>query len=241
MSGGGSGYSNREKEIGVYMKLKFTCKKCKKRQRLEVGEVLVIHRKKEDPFVVYGREVRCKFCKSTDMEVPYAGLIVLLMQKEISPGEEGILYVEEKVGIEDKFMPFLEVRPYLEKRIREEPENGELRLRNANFLRKFNEYNKAIAEYEESLRLDSTLFPSLLNLTDIFYHRSDEYKEKGALTKAREYFERAVDLYKSGNATFATLPDKREIPFWIEDRRAILYPKKKFREKRRKKRKKYKK
>ena len=169
---GKSGYSNREKGIGVYMKLKFTCKKCKKKQRLEVGEVHIIHRKKGDPFIVYGREVRCKFCKSTDMEVPYAGLIALLMHKEISPGGEGILYVEEKVGIEDKFMPFSEVRPYLEKRIREEPENGELRLRNANFLRKFNEYNKAVAEYGESLRLDSTLFASLLNLTDIFYHRT---------------------------------------------------------------------
>lgn len=224
------------------MKLKFTCKKCRKRQWLEVGEVHVIHGKKEDPFVVYGREMRCKFCKSTDMEVPYAGLIALLMRKEISPGEEGILYVEEKVGIEDKFMPFLEVRPYLEKRIREEPENGELRLRNANFLRNFNEYDKAVAEYEESLRLDSNLFASLLNLTDIFYHRSDEYKEQGALTKAREYFERAVDLYKSGNATFATIPDKREISLWIEDRRTVLYPKKKSKEKKRKKyKKKYKK
>ena len=220
------------------MRLEFFCKKCKRRQWLEAGEIHVIYRKKEDPFITYGREMRCKSCRSTDLEVPYGELLALLTLKDFS-GEEGILFVEEKVGIEDKVLPFLEVRPYIEKRIEEEPENGELRLRHATLLRRFNEYDKAIEEYEESLLLDKSLFASLLNLTDIFYHRSDEYKEKGALTKAQKYFERAVDLYESGHANYATMPDRKMIPLWIEDRRMILYPgEKKSKEKKGKKKRK---
>ena len=221
------------------MDLEFVCKECKKRQRLDVGEVTILHSKKEDKYIHYGREVRCKFCKSRRMEPSHFELTALLLHKVAFPEDAEILLSNEVVGIEnDKFMPFTEVNPYFEKRIAEEPENGELRLWYANFLRKINEYEKAIAEYEESSRLDSTLIASLINLTDIFYHRSAQYKEKGAITKAKEYFKRAVDLYNSGNATFATILDKKTVPLWIEDRSEILYPRnEKKKSKKRKKKK----
>ena len=222
------------------MKLEFVCKKCKKRQKLEVGEVYILYSEKEKKHVHYGREVRCKFCESKHMEPSYLELTALVLHKVACPEYDEVTLTRETVGIEDdKFMPFSEVEPYFEKRMKEEPENGELRLRYANFLKRINEYDKAITKYEESLQLDSTLIASLINLTDIFHHRYIQYKEKGAITKAKEYFEKAVTLYESGNATFVTLLDKELVSLWIEDRKEALYPKKrKGKRKKSKKRKK---
>jgi tetratricopeptide (TPR) repeat protein len=139
-----------------------------------------------------------------------------------------------RMEIEGKAMPFSKIRPYIEKRINQEPENGELRLRYANFLRRVNEHDKAIKQYKKSLELNGNLLASLLSLTDIFYRRSIQYKEKGAMTKAREYFEEFVALFESGNADLTTLTDEETILLIIEDRKEVLYPKKK--KKKRKKR-----
>jgi hypothetical protein len=34
-----------------------------------------------------------------------------------------------------------------------------------------------------------------------------------------------VNLYESGNASFVTVPNKKMIPLWIEERREVLYSK----------------
>ncbi|MGD2248267.1 MAG: hypothetical protein PVF58_07650 [Candidatus Methanofastidiosia archaeon] len=127
-------------------------------------------------------------------------------------------------NIEGKDMPFSEVEPYIEQRIKEEPENGELRLRHANILKDFNQYEEAIKEYKKAFQLNSNLIAPLINLCEIFYHRSKQYREKEAIKKAREYYKRAADLYASGNADFVTFSTKKEAVSWIVHR-SDLYPK----------------
>lgn len=214
------------------MKLRFICNKCHRKQRLDVGIVCVIIKKEftHPEKILYGEEVKCRFCGSYAVELQPFEYASLVLQKAFD--DESEIFFTDKLGAEGKAMPFSKVKPYIKKRIKEEPENGELRLRYANLLRKFNEYDKAIAQYKKSLELNSNLIASLINLTDIFYHRSTQYKEKGAMTKAREYFERAIALLESGNADFATLPDKKMVSLIIEDRKEVLYPKKKKKRKR---------
>jgi tetratricopeptide (TPR) repeat protein len=148
---------------------------------------------------------------------------ILLMRKALLENQNEVVFAK-KMGIDNKFMLFSKVKPYIEKRIREEPQNGELRLRYANFLRKLNEYDKAINEYTRALQLNSCLLGPLVNLCDIFHHRSNQYREKGAITKAKEYFERAVTLYESGTADLATILDRKIISVWIDEKRRMLYP-----------------
>ncbi len=179
--------------------------------------------------VIYDNEIRCKSCGSTHMINDHLGLTAAAMRKMIEPDYDEIILTRNTVMMENKSMPFSETRSYIEKRVQEELQNGELRLRHANHLRKLNEYDEAIKEYEESLRLNENLIASLINLCDIFLYRHKEYKEKGALTKARNYFESMVKLYHSGKAVFTTLEDKRTIPRWIRDREVLLPPKKKRR------------
>lgn len=201
----------KEKKREENMNLEFKCRECKKRQKLEVGGVHIVYTD-EPKQIQYKEEVRCRFCGSTNMEPPYVELTALILRKVVSSEDVDITLVRDTMGVDDKVMLYSETMPYLEKRIQEEPENGELRLRYANVLRRFNLYEKAIAQYEESLRLDSSLIGALINLTDIYYHRHVQYREKDALTKAREYFERAVQLHKSGSVNFVTLLDKKTVP-----------------------------
>lgn len=183
----------------------------------------------EKSVVIYENEIRCKSCGSTDMISDYAGLSAAALRKVVEPDYDEITLARNNVIMENKSMPFSEARPHIERRIQEEPRNGELRLRHANHLRKLNEYEEAIKEYEESLRLNENLIASLVNLCDIYLYRHKEYKEKGALEKARDYFEKMVSLYRSDKAVFTTIEDTKTIPIWIKDRKTLLYPKKKRR------------
>lgn len=209
------------------MDLNFICGECGRKQKLDVGEVHIIVTKENytDPDTIfYEKEVRCKSCRSTHLELQKLEYPVLIMRKALTHDEE--ISIGNTFVVEGNPMPFSEVEPYIKRRVNQEPENGELRLRYANLLRKFNEYDNAIAEYTKSLELDSTLLASLVNLTDIFYHRNKQYKEKGAITKAKKYFKRVITLYQSGNANFVTIEDKKVVPFWIEDMRELLHIKK---------------
>lgn len=202
------------------MKLWFTCSDCGKKQQLDVGDVHVVASLETitDPDkILYENEVRCKSCASLSLELQPLEYPTLVLRKAFSL-DKGEVSIGDTGGAEDKFMPFSEVKPYIERRIQEEPENGELRLRYANILRKFNLYDEAIAEYEKASQLNSNLLSPLVNLCDIFYHRSKQYREKGAITKAKKYFERAVALYKSGNADLATVLNKEIVPAWIVGR-----------------------
>ena len=212
------------------MKLRFTCSDCGRKQSMIIWSVCVLVDKKANKSVViYENEVRCKSCGSAHMISDYAGLSAAALHKVVKPDYDEIILARDIIIIENKSMPFSEARPYIERRIQEEPHNGELRLRHANHLRKLNEYDEAIKEYEESLRLNENLIASLLNLCDIFLYRHKEYKEKGALEKARDYFEKMVSLYRSGKAVFTTIEDTKTIPIWIRERKTLLYPKKKRR------------
>lgn len=208
------------------MNLHFICSDCHRKQTLDVGDVHIVADKENitDPDrILYEEEVRCKFCGSHLVELQPLEYHVLVLRKALLNVDD--VSIGKTAGIEeDKFMPFSKIEAYIEKRIAEEPENGELRLRHANILRKFNEYDKAIKEYEESLRLNPTLIASLINLTDIFHHRSIQYREKGAITKAKEYYERTVDLYNSGNADRATLTNWGAVPAWTIQKEEELYP-----------------
>ena len=213
------------------MKLRFTCRDCGRKQSMVVWNVCVLVNKNKEhkDIIIYESEIRCKSCGSPHMKPDYAGITVATMRKALQPRYDELKLVSDIITMENKSMPFSEASSYIEKRIQEEPQNGELRLRHANQLRKLNRYDEAIKEYEESLRLNENLIASLINLCDIFLYRSKEYKEKGALTKARTYFERMVTLYRSGKAVFTTIEEKKTVPLWIKDRKTVLYPKKKRR------------
>lgn len=189
---------------------------------------VLVDEKVKNNVVLYENEIRCKSCGSTHMKSDYVGLSAAALRKMVGFDDE-ITLAKNIVMVENKPMPFSEARSYIERRVQEEPHNGELRLRHANHLRKLNEYDEAIKEYEESLRLNENLIASLVNLCDIFLYRHKEYKERGALRWARDYFEKMVSLYRSGKAVFTTIGDRRTIPPWIRERETILYPKKKRR------------
>ncbi len=174
--------------------------------------------------IFYENEIRCKSCGSTDMKEDYLSIAAATLRKALQPKYDEITCGNQIVIMENKSMPFSEAKSYIERRIQEEPENGELRLRYANHLRKLNTYDKAITQYEESLRLNGNLIASLINLCDIYLYRNKEYKEKGTLPKARDYYERVVNLYHSGNAIFTTIENKKTVPIWITDRGKALHP-----------------
>lgn len=207
--------------------MRFTCSDCGRKQSMIIWSicVLVNEKDKDNNIIIYENEIKCKSCGSSHMKTDHVGVTVAALRKAINPSYDEIMTTRDTVMIENKAMPFSETRLYIERRIQEEPHNGELRLRHANHLRRLNEYNEAIREYEESLRLNENLIASLINLCDIFLYRDKEYKERGALKKARNYFERIVDLYHSVKAVFTTIEDKKTIPLWMEDREAGLYPK----------------
>ena len=215
------------------MRLRFICTKCHRKQRLEVGIAYIIVKEDfTDPErILYSEEVKCRFCSSRTVELQPLEYMSLILLEEFY--DESEVFFTHGMEVEGKAMPFSKVKPYIEKRIKQEPENGELRLRYANFLRRLNEYDKAITQYKKSLELNGNLLDSLLNLADIFYRRSVQYKEKGAMTKAREYFEKFVALFESGNANLTTLTDEKTILLIIEDRKEVLYPKKKKRKRKR--------
>lgn len=212
------------------MKLRFVCSKCGKKQKISIWRVCILKNKKREgeDTIIYESEVRCKSCGSHQLEPDYRGIAAVTLRKTTHPEDDDeVIVALDVIKIENKRMPFSEAGPYIERRIREEPHNGELRLRHANQLRRVNRYDEAIEEYEESLRLNGNLIASLMNLCDIYLHRGKEYKEKEAFTKARTYLERAVNLYRSGKAVFTTIEDKKTIPLWIEDREEVLHVKKK--------------
>lgn len=207
------------------MKLQFTCNDCGRRQSMIVRSVCVFFNKDEkkmSDIALYENEIRCKSCGSINMKGDHLGLAAATIRKAFQLDHDEITFSNGTVIMENKPMPFSEAKPYIERRIQEEPQNGELRLRYANHLRKLNTYDKAITQYEESLRLNGNLIASLINLCDIYLYRNKEYKERGALPKARDYYERAVNLYHSGSAFFTTIENKKKVPIWIIDRGETL-------------------
>jgi hypothetical protein len=190
------------------MKFYFKCGSCERNQRLEVGAILCVLEGKTATYM-HELEAKCKFCGSYDMRSFYIPMAVLASTSRPNP-EVGVAWGMEAEG---KAMPMKKMLPYFERRLLEEPENGELHLRYANALRKHNKYPQALKEYETAERLDPALIAVYANMAQIFMHRHWQYKEKGAKEIALQYIRKWEGSMRNGKR--ATLPSKRIVQRWL--------------------------
>ena len=166
----------------------------------------------------------CKHCHSHDLELTKNGKMDILgKQMRILDGRDtGVLPVNKKIMIEDKEIQYNKAYEYILKRIKEEPENGELYLRAANTAEKFNKYNEAIELYEKSIELNPKLIASYINLVEIYLNRFDYYEIDDAGKKAIDYFNKLINLFNSQDYNMITIRNKEFIQnFLIESAKRL--------------------
>jgi len=112
--------------------------------------------------------------------------------------------------------------PYILKRIKEEPNNGELYLRAGNVAEKTNRYDEAIKYYEKSLELSSKLIASYMNLVEIYEYRYNYYKIKDAKQNAIFFLEKMMKLFMTQDFNTVTIRNKNGIVQFIGEKSESL-------------------
>jgi len=203
-------YWERANEADEDFEASFKCNSCGERQNLKTGLIWSIG---EDTFA-FEHEIMCKHCFSHEISLSDSGLRELnKKQMRIFLGKEGgIIPVGKEIMIENKKMHFEKAQGYILKRIKEEPENGELYLRAANHASKRNNYSEAIEFYIKSMELDGTLIANYVNLVEIYAYRAKYYGREEYRQKAEELFMTMVELFNSHQYNAVTIANKEDLP-----------------------------
>ena len=216
-------FLERSSEADDSFEANFICNNCKERQNIKTGLIWSIDKGKEN-YYSFECEIMCKHCHSHDLELTKNGKMDILgKQMRILDGRDtGVLPVNKKIMIEDKEIQYNKAYEYILKRIKEEPENGELYLRAANTAEKFNKYNEAIELYEKSIELNPKLIASYINLVEIYLNRFDYYEIDDAGKKAIDYFNKLINLFNSQDYNMITIRNKEFIQnFLIESAKRL--------------------
>ncbi|MFW5846760.1 MAG: SEC-C metal-binding domain-containing protein [Nanoarchaeota archaeon] len=186
------------------LEIQFKCLDCNKKQNIHPGLIKIISSK---PYkIVFENELICKFCFSHNLKPTQQGEKDVMFQSiSTFVRGKGVINSSEKVAVEDKVLSFKDTYKYILKRIKEEPNKGELYLRAGNIARNFNKYSEAIEHYKKSLELDSNLIASYLNLVGVYEFRYRYYKTKGAKEEAIFYLNAMADLLRKDKFEFKYL------------------------------------
>ncbi len=208
-------YWERANEADEDFEASFKCSNCGERQNLKTG--LIWHIEKE--IFAFEHEIMCRHCFSHEISLSDSGLRELNeKQMRIYLGKEGgIIPVGKEIMMEGKKMPFEKAQDYIFKRIKKEPENGELYLRAANHARKMNKYPKAIEFYLKSMELDKSLIANHVNLVEIYAYRAEHYGLEEYKQKAEELFMKMAELFNSHQYNAVTIANKEDLPLLVHE------------------------
>lgn len=203
-------YWERANEADEDFEASFKCNNCGGRQNLKTGLIWSID---EDNFA-FEHEIMCKHCFGHEIELSDTGIRELNEKRmRIFLGKEGgIIPVGQKIMIENKEMLFQESHDYILRRVKEEPNNGELYLRAANSARKGNKYPEAIENYTKSMVLDKSLIANYLNLIEIYAYRAEYYGLEEYWQKAEDLFMKMVEVFNSHQYNAVTIRNEEDLP-----------------------------
>lgn len=197
---------------GIAIKVRFLCNACNRRQKLEVGTVLVVDRK-NDPLFLFEKETKCRFCGKENISPSSFDRFAFLMKPLISAMKkdampQDILLVGEKAIIEEnKKINWADAIPYFEQKLEKDPNNWETLLRYANSLRKNGRVNQAISTYERVKKLNPNCAAAYANLGSIYFHRVKQYGEKQFKQAAIENLSKAEEFLLSRTGDQQTVND----------------------------------
>lgn len=202
-------FLERASEADEKFEANFICKNCNERQNIRTGLIWHINSGKNSIFS-FEYEIMCKKCHSHNIELTSEGRMEIFnKQMRVFIGKEkGIMPVGKKIMIEDKKIFYDKAYDYILKRLKKEPENGELYLRAANTAEKFNKYKEAIEFYEKSIQLNKKLIACYVNLVEIYLNRYEYYEIIDAKQKAIDYFVKLIALFNSHDYDMATISNK---------------------------------
>ena len=208
----------REKELTAdeNLELNFTCLNCNKRQNLKPGLIWDFG----EGQYTFENELMCRHCFSHNLELTKDGEMEIFGQKmRLMHGlSTGVVNAGEEVTTENKKMKLNKVLPYLDKRLQQNPSNGELHLRYANASSKQNKYEEAIKHYKKSIELNPKLISVYINLIMIYEHRYKYYKIEESKKEAIDYCKKLRELYDSGNYNNVTVANKLSIIEFIREK-----------------------
>jgi len=204
------------------LEVQFKCCECNKKQNINPGIIKALGDK--DIEFSFENEIMCKYCFSNDIKLTKDGGREILFQSigTFMGNRQGVISTESDVYVEDKKMPFKKTYNYILKRIKEEPENGELYLRAGNVARNFNKYSEAIKHYEKAILLDPKLIASYLNLVELYEFRYEYYKIEDAKTSAIFYLNEMMDIFRTGDFDSITVHNKNEIVQFLGEKSESL-------------------
>lgn len=203
-------FMKRANEADEDFEASFKCNNCGERQNLKTG--LMWHIEKD--IFAFEHEIMCRHCFSHEISLSDAGLRELNeKQMRIFLGKEGgIIPVGKEIMIENKKMHFKKSHDYILKRLKEEPENGELYLRAANSARKINQYPEAVGFYLKSMELDKTLIANYVNLVQIYAYRAEYYGLEEYRQKAEKLFKEMVKVLNTPRCNTLTIRNEEDLP-----------------------------
>ncbi|MFH1917178.1 MAG: tetratricopeptide repeat protein [Nanoarchaeota archaeon] len=188
--------THRDKGLAVdeNLQLQFKCDDCQKKQNLNPGRIMEIE---DEDVYSFENEIRCLQCGSNNLTLTYEGEHRLNIQRvrTVIGMATGFVMAKNKVMFENKEMKYSKMYDYVQKRIQEEPANGELFLRAGNVARKRNHYQEAIRYYKQSLELDPSLIAVYVNLVEIYAYRHSYYHIAGARDETINYLKKMRQLY----------------------------------------------
>ena len=216
-------FLKRVNEADEEFEANFLCKKCNERQNIKTGLIWSIDTGKENKYL-FEYEIMCKKCHSHNIELSQEGKMEIFSKQMriLINKDKGVMPLGKNIMIEDKELRYDKAYDYILKRLKEEPENGELYLRAANTAEKFNKYEEAVDFYKRSLYLNPRLIASYVNLVEIYLNRYEYYGVTEAGKKAIDYFVKLTDLFNSHDYDMATIYNKEFIQdFLIEGGRML--------------------
>ena len=201
--------------------IQFKCHNCNKKQNVKPGLVWDYGTGKNFSF---DNEIMCKFCFSNNIKLTRDGEMEIMWKamRVYSGDDNGIMYAGDTIIVENKKVGFKKSYPYILKRIKEEPNNGELYLRAGNVAEKTNRYDEAIKYYEKSLELSSKLIASYMNLVEIYEYRYNYYKIKDAKQNAIFFLEKMMKLFMTQDFNTVTIRNKNGIVQFIGEKSESL-------------------
>lgn len=209
-------FREKEQTADENLELNFRCLDCDKRQNLKPGLIWDFG----DEQYTFENEVMCRHCFSHNLELTKDGEMEIFGQKmRLMRGlSTGVVNAGEEVFAENKKMKLNKVLPYLNKRLQQNPSNGELHLRYANALSKQNKYDDAIKHYKKSIELNPKLIAVYANLITIYGHRHKYYRIEEAKKETIDYCKKLRELYDSGDYNNATIADKLSLIEFIREK-----------------------
>lgn len=204
------------------LEIQFKCQVCNKKQNINPGLIKILGNKNSE--FHFENEVMCKYCFSNNIKPTMQGSRDIMFQAmgTFMGNRSGVVSADSKVLVENKPIQFNKSYDYIIKRIKEEPENGEIYLRAGNIARNFNKYYEAIKHYEKAIKLNPKLIAAYLNLVEIYWFRYNYYKIKDAKVSTVFCLNEMMNLFRTQDFDTQTLQNKNDVLQFIGEKSELL-------------------